>query len=78
MGCFPSHEPTTPDGVSKQKNKRTCFLCQREAQKDNLLCALTLLIFWVERNKLAQRIIDKLIWLPAFKNFVDYERVDCA
>jgi hypothetical protein len=37
MGCFPSHE-TTPDEMSKQKNKRTCFRCHREAAKDNLLC----------------------------------------
>jgi len=39
MGCFPSHEPI-PKKVGKQKNKRTCFLCHREAQKDNLLCSV--------------------------------------
>jgi hypothetical protein len=26
MGCFPSHETTIPEEVSKQKNKHTCLL----------------------------------------------------
>ena len=40
MGCFLSHETTILSRVSEQKNKRTCFLCHREAQKDNLLCSV--------------------------------------